>query len=142
MANVTIYTMLDGTDIPLKLTADGIVKLEEKLGESIAKKMTELDKLSVAAEYVAAACEKDGRKTALAIYDDIIEREQTIEEYHKLIYKILVSAGFLKAAKVEQQIELTAATEKMQDLAYTLQQKEIAKKTKELEATETPNISE
>lgn len=135
MANITIYTMSDGTDIQLKLDAQGIVNLEEKLGDSIQKKLSEIEKLSVASEYVAAASDK---ATAFAIYNDIIERGQTLEDYHKLIYKLLVSGGFLKAAEVERQVELTAAAEKMQEIAFNVQMKNIETKTAELQAAEKP----
>lgn len=141
MANFTIYTMQDGTEIKLKLTAAGIVALEEKLGSSIQEKLAELTKISVASEFIAAAIENDGKKTALAIYDDIIDRGETIEKYHEVIYKILVSAGFLKAAEVERQIELTAATEKMQGLAYEIQMKNIEKKTADLQAMQTEPLT-
>lgn len=126
--------MQDGTEIKLKLTASGVIALEEKLDSSIQEKLTELGKLSVASEIVAAAIETDGKKTALDIYDDMLERGQTLEDYHKLIYKLLVSAGFLKASGVEKQLEITAAAERVQELAYTAQMKSIEKKAAELEA--------
>ena len=137
MANFTIYKMQDGTEIKLKLTASGIIALEEKLDSSIQEKLVELSKLSIASEIVAAAIETDGKATALKIYDDMLERGQTLEEYHKLIYKILASAGFLKAAEVEKQLEIAAAAEKMQDIAYSIQMKSIEEKTAELEAETT-----
>ena len=137
MANFTIYTMQDGTEIKLKLTASGVIALEEKLDSSIQEKLVELGKLSIASEIVAAAIEIEGKATALKIYDDMLERGQTLEEYHKLIYKILCSAGFLKAAEVEKQLEITAATEKMQDIAYSVQMQSIEKKTAALEAETT-----
>ena len=133
MANFTIYTMSDGTDVKLKLNAESIVKLEEKLGDSIQAKLAELTKLSIAAEFIAAACD-GGKTTAYAIYDDIIERGQTLEEYHKVIYNLLVSAGFLKAAAVEKQLELTAAAEKLEQIAFDKQMQKIADKTAELTA--------
>ena len=133
MANFTIYTMSDGTDVKLKLNAESIVKLEEKLGDSIQAKLAELTKLSIAAEFIAAACD-GGKTTAYAIYDDIIERGQTLEEYHKVIYNLLVSAGFLKAAAVENQLELTAAAEKLEQIAFEKQMQKIADKTAELTA--------
>ena len=142
MANFTIYTMSDGTDVKLKLNAESIVKLEEKLGDSIQAKLAELTKLSIAAEFIAAACD-GGKTTAYAIYDDIIERGQTLEEYHKVIYNLLVSAGFLKAAAVEKQLELTAAAEKLEQIAFDKQMQKIADKTAELTAEPTtPEISE
>ena len=133
MANFTIYTMSDGTDVKLKLNAESIVKLEEKLSDSIQAKLAELTKLSIAAEFIAAACD-GGKTTAYAIYDDIIERGQTLEEYHKVIYNLLVSAGFLKAAAVEKQLELTAAAEKLEQIAFDKQMQKIADKTAELTA--------
>ena len=129
--------MQDGTEIKLKLTASGVIALEEKLDSSIQEKLVELGKLSIASEIVAAAIEIEGKATALKIYDDMLERGQTLEEYHKLIYKILCSAGFLKAAEVEKQLEITAATEKMQDIAYSVQMQSIEKKTAALEAETT-----
>lgn len=141
MANHITYTMQNGTEITLKLSATSIIDLEEKLDSSIQEKLTELGKLSVASKIVAAAIETDGKATALKIYDDMLERGQTLEEYHKLIYKILVSAGFLKAAEVEKQLEIAAAAEKMQDIAYSVQMKSIEKKTAELEV-ETATESE
>lgn len=141
MANHITYTMQDGTEITLKLDSRSIIDLEEKLDSSIQEKLTELGKLSVASEIVAAAIETDGKKTALDIYDDMLERGQTLEDYHKLIFKLLVSVGFLKAAGVEKQLEITAAAEKVQELAYTAQMKSIEKKTAELEA-ETATESE
>jgi DNA polymerase III gamma/tau subunit len=137
MANFTIYKMQDGTEIKLKLTASGVIALEEKLDSSIQEKLVELGKLSIASEIVAAAIETDGKATALKIYDDMLERGQTLEEYHKLIYKILASAGFLKAAEVEKQLEIAAAAEKMQDIAYSVQMKSIEEKTAALEAETT-----
>lgn len=137
MANFTIYKFQDGTEIKLKLTASGVISLEEKLDSSIQEKLVELGKLSVASEIVAAAIETDGKTTALKIYDDMLERGQTLEEYHKLIYKILASAGFLKAAEVEKQLEIAAAAEKMQDIAYSVQMKSIEEKTAALEAETT-----
>ena len=137
MANFTIYTMQDGTEIKLKLTASGVIALEEKLDSSIQEKLVELGKLSVASEIVAAAIETDGKATALKIYDDMLERGQTLEEYHKLIFKILASAGFLKAAVVEKQLIIAAAAEKMQDVAYNVQMQSIEEKTAALEAETT-----
>ena len=129
--------MQDGTEIKLKLTASGIIALEEKLDSSIQEKLVELGKLSVASEIIAAAIETDGKATALKIYDDMIERGQTLDDYHKLIYKILASAGFLKAAEVEKQLEIAAAAEKMQDIAYSVQMRSIEEKTAALEAETT-----
>ena len=137
MANFTIYKMQDGSEIKLKLTASGVIALEEKLDSSIQEKLVELGKLSIASEIVAAAIETDGKATALKIYDDMLERGQTLEEYHKLIYKILASAGFLKAAEVEKQLEIAAAAEKMQDIAYSVQMRSIEEKTAALEAETT-----
>jgi ferredoxin-fold anticodon binding domain-containing protein len=142
MANFTIYTMQDGTEIKLKLTASGVIALEEKLDSSIQEKLTELVKLSVASEIVAAAIETDGKATALKIYDDMIERGQTLDDYHKLIFKILCAAGFLKAAEVEKQLEMTAATEKMQGMYYNVQMKSIEQQTAALEAKTTLTMNE
>ena len=142
MANFTIYTMQDGTEIKLKLASDRLVTLEERFDSSIQEKIPELCKLSVASEIVAAAIDTDGKKTALAIYDDMIERGQNLDDYHQLIYKLLVSAGFMKAAEVEKHLEITAAAEKMQELAYNVKMKKIKIETEALEATETNIESE
>ena len=142
MANFTIYKFQDGTEITLKLSSGRLVTLEERLDSSIQEKIPELCKLSVASEIVAAAIDTDGKKTALAIYDDMIERGQNLDDYHQLIYKLLVSAGFMKAAEVEKQLEITAAAEKMQELAYSVEMKKIKIKTEALEATETDTESE
>ena len=132
MANFTIYTMSDGTDVKLKLNAESIVKLEEKLGDSIQAKLAELTKLSIAAEFIAAACD-GGKTTAYAIYDDIIERGQTLEEYHKVIYNLLVSAGFLKAAEVERNLSLNAAWDKAEQVSHEVKMKKLKQKTEELQ---------
>lgn len=121
MANYVLYNRANGDEIKLKINAVRAAELEERFGASIPEKTKELDKISVAAEFVAAAIDGDSygerRQTAYAIFDEMAENGETIEDYQYLILDILVKAGFmngervklLKAAK-EQQETLLAGT--------------------------------
>lgn len=146
MANYTIYTRNDGTELKLKIDAERAIELEEKLGGSIFDKLAETNKLSTAVEYIAAAVPEesyqDRRKTALAIYDEIIESGQKYRDYIELIHKVCVSAGFLDGGTVEKQIELQKAQEKLEKIAYEAQLKLIAEKTGEIEAENAPADTE
>lgn len=136
MANHVIYTFANGKEKKLKLTAERAVELEEKLGDSIQKKLAELDKLSIATEFIAAGAPEeeytDRKKTAYAIYDDMIESGKTLKEYLELVFNLLVSAGFVAAAAVTRQAEIAAAQEKLEEVTHAAQMKLIAKKTTEI----------
>lgn len=139
MASFVIYKAPNGDDIKLKLTSERAVELEERFDASISDKLKELDKLSVAAEILAAAIpEEDYRKrkqTALAIYDDMIEDGKNMRDYLMLIYNVLAAAGFIDGRAVERQREAQEAQER---LAEVVHQKEIALMNQKIE--EIPNI--
>lgn len=136
MANHVTYTFADGREKKLKLTAERTVELEEKLGDSIQKKLTELDKLSIATEFIAAGAPDeeytDRKKTAYAIYDDMTDSGKTLKEYLELVFNLLVSAGFVAAAAVTRQAELIAAQEKLEEVTHAAQMRLISQKTTEI----------
>ena len=139
MANYVIYTTPNGEEMKLKLTAARAVELEERFDASISDKLKELEKLSVAAEVLAAAIPKedyrDRKQTALAIYDDMIESGKNMRDYLMLIYSTLVAAGFIDGRAVERQKE---AQEVQERLAEVVHQKEITLMNRKIE--EIPNI--
>lgn len=126
MANYVIYTRASGDELKLKINAVRAAELEERFGASIPEKTKELDKISVAAEFVAAAIDGDDyaerRQTAYAIFDEMAEAGKTIEDYQYLILDILVKAGFmngervtfLKTAKEKQEALLAANIKALQ----------------------------
>lgn len=136
MANYTTYKDSKGNEIQLKLESRGIVDLERRFGDSLQKKLAEIEKLSVAAEYVAAAVDNpdynDRINIAYGIYDDMTSRGETLEQYHELIYNILVSGGFLKAENVLQLLEITAATAELEALTSEKQTAMINEKIEKL----------
>ena len=107
MANYVIYTRKNGDELKLKITAERAVEFEERVGASLLAKTTELDKLAVAADYIAAAMpgdEYNGRKkAALDIYDEMTESGEGMQEYTFLVFDIMVASGFLKGNAVEAQ---------------------------------------
>lgn len=115
MADYVIYKRGDGTELSLRLNAARAVELEERLGSSLTEKMQEIDKLSTASEFIAAAVPegdyKQRRETALAIYDEMIGEGKDLQEYQYLIFDILIAAGFLNGKAVKMQRELQAATQ-------------------------------
>ncbi len=127
MANFVLYTRPHGTEIKLKLTASRIVELESRLESSIQDKLPELEKLSTASEFLAAAipeeAHQDRRAIALEIYDEMIESGKTVRDYLMLIYNTLSAAGFIDGRAVERQAESQEAQER---LAEAVHRKEIA----------------
>ena len=107
MANYVIYTRKNGDELKLKITAERAVEFEERAGASLLAKTTELDKVSVAADYIAAAMPgdeyKDRKKAALEIYDEMTESGEGMQEYTFLVFDIMVASGFLKSNAVETQ---------------------------------------
>lgn len=138
MANYVIYTRSDKSEVKLRLDAGRTEELEEHIGGSIQKKLPETDRMSVAVEFVAAAVPEgeyaERRKTALAIYDEMVEAGQKYSDYLGLIHRILTSAGFMDGGTVERQMEVQKAAEKLEELAYQVQIEQIRMKTAELEA--------
>lgn len=136
MANYTTYKDSKGNEIQLKLESRGIVDLERRFGDSLQKKLAEIEKLSIAAEYVAAAVDNpdynDRINIAYGIYDDMTSRGETLDQYHELIYNILVSGGFLKAEDVKKQLEMTAARAELNALTIENQTKTINEKIEKL----------
>ena len=127
MANFVLYTRPDGTEIKLKLTAGRIVELETRLESSIQNKLPELEKLSTASEFLAAAIPDEDyrsrKEIALEIYDEMIESGKTVRDYLMLIYNTLSAAGFIDGRAVERQAESQEAQER---LAEAVHKKEIA----------------
>ena len=116
MADYVIYKRGDGTELSLRLNAARAVELEERFGgSSITEKIQEIDKLSTASEFIAAAVPegdyKQRRETALAIYDEMIGEGKDLQGYQDLIFDILIAAGFLNGKAVKMQRELQAATQ-------------------------------
>lgn len=142
MANSVIYkfSTIDREEVILKLDNGRAQDLETRLDSSLTAKMPEISKLSVAVEYVAAAIQDIAnydmrKKIAGEIYDDMVDSGKTLEDYHKLVYDVLVGAGFLKAADVERTLQTAAATEKLQEMTYKAGIKDIEKRMTEI-ATE------
>ena len=107
MANYVIYTRKNGDELKLKIAAERAVEFEERTGASLLAKTTELDKLAVAADYIAAAMPgeeyKDRKKAALDIYDEMTESGEGMQEYTFLVFDVMVASGFLKGNAVEAQ---------------------------------------
>ncbi len=107
MANYVIYTRKNGDELKLKITAERAVEFEERAGASLLAKTTELDKVSVAADYIAAAMPgveyKDRKKAAFEIYDEMTESGEGMQEYTFLVFDVMVASGFLKSNAVETQ---------------------------------------
>lgn len=115
MSNHVIYKHPGGSETIFKLTAARAVELEERLGGSITEKIKEIDRLSAASEFIAAA-EPDGeyrerREAALSVYDEMTEAGKTMQDYQFLIFDILVSAGFLDGKAVQAQKRLITAAQ-------------------------------
>lgn len=107
MANYVIYTRKNGDELKLRITAERAVEFEERAGASLLAKIAEIDKVAVAADYIAAALPgieyKDRRKTALGIYDEMTEDGEGMQEYTFLVFDVMVASGFLKSNAVETQ---------------------------------------
>lgn len=136
MANHVIYTRTNGTELKLKLTGERIVDLEQRLADSIQRKLEEINKLSVAAEFLAAALpgdEYDARyKTALDIYDEMTDEGKTLRDYLDVIRSVLVSAGFLDAAELERRETAAEALEKLAQTTHEAELRRIAQSTEEI----------
>lgn len=142
MANSVIYkfTASDREEVLLKLDNARAQELEQRFDESLLTKMHEISKLSVATEYIAAAVQDVAKyeirkDIAGAIFDDMIDSGKTLDDYHKLVYDVLVGAGFLKAADVERTLQTAAATEKLQEMSFRAGIKDIETRMTEI-ATE------
>lgn len=136
MANYVIYTRPDKTEIKLKIDSERTVELEERFGDSIQKKLAETEKLSVSSEFIAAAIPDleyaERKKTALAIYDEMVEAGKTYRDYLEMIHRVLAAAGFLDGGAVERQIKTQEASEELDKLAYQVRMDQIDKKMAEL----------
>ena len=146
MATYTTYTFDGGTEIKLKLSSDRTIELEEKLGDSIPKKLSELEKLSIAAEFITAAIvdgEYPARKqTALTIYDDMIEHGKKYRDYMYLIYEVLTKAGFIEGGTVEKQRETDEAQAKLEKLYHKAQIELISQKIEKIQNSENITASQ
>ena len=136
MANYVIYKRSNGTEIKLKLDSERTVDLEGRIGGSIQQKLAEADKMSVAAEFIAAAVPedeyKDRRKTAFAIYDEMVENGKQYRDYLELIKQVLAAGGFLDGGEVERQTKMQEAKESLKDLAYQLQMEQMRQQTEQM----------
>lgn len=141
MANYVIYTH-KGQDLKLKITSERAVELEERLGDSVFKKLAEVDKIKIAAEILAAAVPAETyeqrRSIALAIYDEMQENDKKYRDYIELINSVCVAAGFLDGEDVEQAIQLQTAQEKLKKASYTAQMKLIEETTTKMETQDVP----
>lgn len=141
MANYVIYNH-KGQELKLKITSERAVELEERLGDSVFKKLAEVDKIKIAAEILAAAVPAETyeqrRSIALAIYDEMQENGKKYRDYIELINSVCVAAGFLDGESVEQQVQLQQAQEKLEKIAYSAQMKLIQEKTTEIENKNAP----
>ena len=118
MANYVIYTRINGSEEKLKLTAARTVELELHLGKSIPEAMNDIDKLTVASEFIASALTeeneyKERKNKALAIYDEFTENGKMMQDYQLLIFEVLVSAGFMKGEALTMQKKAIAVQEKL-----------------------------
>lgn len=140
MANYVLYKYKGG-DLKLKIDGTNTVELEERLGDSLFKKMTELDKMKIAVEYLAAAVPAENyeqrRATAIGIFDDMIENGKKYRDYVELINSVCVASGFIDGETVARQVELQKAQEELEKAAYTAQMKLIAEKTAEIAPADT-----
>jgi hypothetical protein len=140
MANYVIYNY-KGSDLKLKISAESTVELEERLGDSIFKKLAEVDKLKIAVEFLAAAVPAETyeqrRATAIGIFDDMIENGKKYRDYVELINSVVVASGFIEGETVERQVKLQKAQDELEKAAYTAQMKLIEAKTAEIAPADT-----
>ncbi len=136
MANHVLYTRADGTEITLKLDSSRLVDLETHLGDSIQKKLAETEKLSVASVFLADALPGESynerKKTALAIYDEMIGEGKTLRDYLELIQNVLASAGFMDAADLARQKESAAAREKLAQAVHEAEMREMTARAEKI----------
>ena len=136
MANHVLYTRADGTELTLKLDAAKIIDLETRLGDSIQKKLSETEKLTVATEFFTAALPDDTyekrKKTALAVYDEMIEEGKTLRSYLDIIQDVLVAAGFLDAAVLKRQKESAAAQEALAKAVHEAEMREMTARAEKI----------
>lgn len=140
MANYVIYNY-KGSDLKLKIDGTNTVELEERLGDSLFKKMAELDKMKIAVEYLAAAVPAETyeqrRATAIGIFDSMIENGKKYRDYVELINSVCVASGFIDGETVERQVKLQKAQDELEKAAYTAQMKLIEAKTAEIVPADT-----
>lgn len=139
MANHVTYT-ISGKDYELKLTAKKTIDLETVLDRSVTAALSDIDKMSVAAEIIAAAMpdgsHEERLNLAYEIYDSMTENGKTYRDYIYLVYDILVSAGFLAGGTVEKQKELQAAQEAIEEAAHNQALKLIEEKTQKIKGSQ------
>ena len=140
MANYVIYNY-KGSDLKLKISGESTVELEERLGDSIFKKLAEVDKLKIAVEFLAAAVPAETyeqrRATAIGIFDDMIENGKKYRDYVELINLVVVASGFIEGETVERQVKLQKAQDELEKAAYAAQMKLIEAKTAEIVPADT-----
>ena len=140
MANYVIYNY-KGSDLKLKISGESTVELEERLGDSIFKKLAEVDKLKIAVEFLAAAIPAETyeqrRATAIGIFDDMIENGKKYRDYVELINLVVVASGFIEGETVERQVKLQKAQDELEKAAYAAQMKLIEAKTAEIVPADT-----
>ena len=140
MANYVIYNY-KGSDLKLRISGESTVELEERLGDSIFKKLAEVDKLKIAVEFLAAAVPAETyeqrRATAIGIFDDMIENGKKYRDYVELINSVVVASGFIDGETVERQVKLQKAQDELEKAAYTAQMKLIEAKTAEIVPADT-----
>lgn len=140
MANYVIYNY-KGSDLKLKISGESTVELEERLGDSIFKKLVEVDKLKIAVEFLAAAVPAETyeqrRATAIGIFDDMIENGKKYRDYVELINSVVVASGFIEGETVERQVKLQKAQDELEKAAYAAQMKLIEAKTAEIVPADT-----
>ena len=140
MANYVIYNY-KGSDLKLRISGESTVELEERLGDSVFKKIAEVDKLKTAVEFLAAAIPAETyeqrRATAIGIFDDMIENGKKYRDYVELINSVVVASGFIDGETVERQVKLQKAQDELEKAAYTAQMKLIEAKTAEIAPADT-----
>lgn len=96
-----LYKSPSGTEYSFRLTAERICELEQRFGTSLQQKLLEIDRLSVSAEYIAAAIPigtyEERKNKAYELYDDLSDAGLTIVDYQVIVAEILKKSGFMTA---------------------------------------------
>lgn len=109
------YTSPSGETFNFKLTVSGVIDIEKRTGKSISDLLTEFDKVSISAIFIASAL-SDGsynerEKKALKLFEELIEDGKTIVDYQMIVLNIVTEAGFMTAQRLNAYKMLMAKQE-------------------------------
>lgn len=130
----------------LKLRAAYMDELENRIGGAITDKLSEMNKLGLCIDIIAAAIDpidiKTSKAQAAQMYEDLVDEGKNLRDYQMIVLDLMVAAGFMSAAAVEAQKKAAEIQTKIAERVANAEAEKIEAKLAKIEAKKTAEKSE